>query len=422
MFWWTLQDVSTSLKRSTRRNNSVDFNYLIPLFSYRGIFFSMNQIVFYSTPGLEEGFYPFSLTRSVADLRLGALTIREKWELALPLKSKPDPAIHTKEDFQPGHGDLVIPANVLPNPGLVRKIAELRPGQAIRIRDRTEMIYLCAGSRASDQRNNSHDIVAALEATALNYPWDLVKHNASAIADDVEVLQESRTFQNIPKSNWFHREKDIWIEQDASVNMCLIDTTDGPVYISNGALVMEGSMIKGPVFIGKNAVVKMGTRIYGGTTVGPFCTVGGEIKNSIMFAFSNKAHDGYLGDSVIGEWCNLGAGTTNSNIKNNASTVRIWNNGEYREAGQKAGMFMGDYSKTAINSSINTGTVIGVCANVFGAGLLPKHIASFSWGSDGRQRYQLEQALRDIEAWMKLKHQAITAEATNSLKFIFDNL
>jgi len=180
-------------------------------------------------------------------------------------------------------------------------------------------------------------------------------------------------------------------------------------------------MLRGPVAVCEGAVVKMGTRIYGATTVGPYCTVGGEIKNSVLFECSNKAHDGYLGDAVIGAWCNLGAGTSNSNIKNNASEVMVFTPKEVRAVGLKCGVFMGDYSRTAINTSINTGTVIGVCANVFGQGLTPKYIPSFSWGSDGLERYRLNKVFADVENWKRLKGASLTQSEKIILQHIFDH-
>jgi UDP-N-acetylglucosamine diphosphorylase / glucose-1-phosphate thymidylyltransferase / UDP-N-acetylgalactosamine diphosphorylase / glucosamine-1-phosphate N-acetyltransferase / galactosamine-1-phosphate N-acetyltransferase len=165
----------------------------------------------------------------------------------------------------------------------------------------------------------------------------------------------------------------------------------------------------------------MGTKLYGGTTIGPYCIAGGEIKNSVLFGFSNKAHDGYLGDSVIGEWCNIGAGTSNSNLKNNASAVVIWTPHGPREVGQKCGVLMGDYSRTAINTSINTGTVIGVCSNVFGSGLTPKYIASFSWGNDSLERYQFEKAIADVGNWKMFKGHSISDNEKKILKHIFDH-
>jgi UDP-N-acetylglucosamine diphosphorylase/glucosamine-1-phosphate N-acetyltransferase len=182
---------------------------------------------------------------------------------------------------------------------------------------------------------------------------------------------------------------------------------------------MDGSMLYGPIAICEKAVVKMGSKIYGATTIGPDCIVGGEIKNSVFFGNSNKAHDGYVGDSVIGEWCNMGAGTSNSNIKNNASSIMLWTPNGSVNVGLKCGVLMGDYSRTAINTSINTGTVIGVCCNVFGNGLTPKYIPSFSWGSDGIERYRYEKALEDIQNWKQLKQQSLSENEMIILKHIF---
>ncbi|MBK6938190.1 MAG: hypothetical protein IPH18_15955 [Chitinophagaceae bacterium] len=216
------------------------------------------------------------------------------------------------------------------------------------------------------------------------------------------------------------KPEQVFAEKGASVEHCIINASTGPVYIGKDAVVMEGSIIRGPVAIGHNACVKMGTKIYGATTIGPHCVAGGEIKNSVLFGYSNKAHDGYLGDSVIGEWCNLGAGTTNSNLKNNASDVRIWTPKGQMDAGQKCGVLMGDYSRTAVNTSINTGTVIGVSSNVFGTGLTPKYIPNFSWGSEGLIRYDFEKALLDIEDWMQLKNATMTDEQRVILKYVFE--
>ena len=184
---------------------------------------------------------------------------------------------------------------------------------------------------------------------------------------------------------------------------------------------MEGSYLRGPIAIGEGATVKMGAKIYGGTTIGPYCVVGGEIKNSVLFAYSNKAHDGYLGDSVIGAWCNLGAGTSNSNVKNNASDVQVWMPKGLVNVGLKCGVFMGDYSRTAINTSINTGTVIGVSCSVFGNGLTPKYIPCFSWGTSGVERYKLDKALIDIQNWKVLKKESISESEKIILKHIFNH-
>ena len=188
---------------------------------------------------------------------------------------------------------------------------------------------------------------------------------------------------------------------------------------------MEGALIRGPLALCEGSVIKMGAKIYGATTIGPNCIVGGEIKNSVILGYSNKAHDGYLGDSVIGEWCNIGAGTSNSNIKNNARDIKMWSQArnEMITSGiSKCGLIMGDYSRAAINTSFNTGTIVGVCANVFGEGLTPKFIPDFSWGSNSLSKYELEKAFVDIDNWKKLKGHALAEKEKTLLKLIFDQI
>jgi UDP-N-acetylglucosamine diphosphorylase/glucosamine-1-phosphate N-acetyltransferase len=245
--------------------------------------------------------------------------------------------------------------------------------------------------------------------------------NQWAIEKDFALLTEGRKSQKLSETNKTTNESDIFIEKGACVEHCFLNAEEGPIYIGRNALVMEGAMLRGPVAVCDKAVVKMGTRIYGATTVGPACTVGGEIKNSVFFANSNKAHDGYIGDSVIGEWCNMGAGTSNSNVKNNASNVMLWTPGGLVSVGLKCGVIMGDYSRTAINTSINTGTVIGVSSNVISNGLTPKYIPSFSWGSEGVERYQFEKALVDIQNWKSLKQQTVSENEITILKHIFSH-
>lgn len=184
---------------------------------------------------------------------------------------------------------------------------------------------------------------------------------------------------------------------------------------------MEGALLKGPLVIGENSRVKMGAKIYGASTIGPSCVVGGEIKNSILFGFSNKAHDGYLGDSVVGEWCNMGAGTSTSNIKNTAGTIRVYTPSGEKQMGQKCGVIMGDYVRTSINSSINTGSVIGTCSVIVGAGLTPRYIAPFSWGEDGMNRYLWKKVLTDIEQWKQLKGIELSSRELKILKYLYKN-
>lgn len=259
-------------------------------------------------------------------------------------------------------------------------------------------------------------------AVSLKYPWDIVKQNENELKKDFAAITKGRKSQGIPKSVQAISPENIFIEEGARIQYCILNASRGPIYIGKNAEVMEGALIRGPFALCEGAVVKMGAKIYGATTVGPYSVAGGEISNSVIFGYSNKAHDGYLGDSVIGEWCNLGAGTTNSNLQNSAKEIQMWDDvsQSYVYAGLKCGLFMGDYSRTAINTSFNTGTVVGVCANVFGEGLLPKYIPDFSWGCKD-EKYILNKALQDIENWKRLKKHSLSDAERETLKRIFKN-
>jgi UDP-N-acetylglucosamine diphosphorylase / glucose-1-phosphate thymidylyltransferase / UDP-N-acetylgalactosamine diphosphorylase / glucosamine-1-phosphate N-acetyltransferase / galactosamine-1-phosphate N-acetyltransferase len=262
----------------------------------------------------------------------------------------------------------------------------------------------------------------------IRFPWDIFLRNGEALKEDFDLLTKGRISQPIPSSVEAISPEGIFIEEGARLQHCILNASTGPIYIGRKTEIMEGCIIRGPFALCEGAVVKMGTRIYGATTIGPFSIVGGEIKNAVIFGHSNKAHDGYLGDSVIGEWCNLGAGTSNSNIKNSAESVRVWHaaSGGYMDAGQKCGLLMGDYSRSAINTSFNTGTVVGVCCNVFGGGLTSKYLPDFCWGDPGwtgseGARYQWDKALRDITNWKRLKNQSLSETERLTLKKIFEN-
>lgn len=391
----------------------------------------MKKIVFTEEFCCPENLFPFTLTRQIQDIRIGILTIREKWEQGLGLQS-----FDRKEN---GYKDLnraveiteindkdlvyLIHGNILPTPKLIKQIKKLKTGECISVPERETIIYCI--SKKEIQEPNKIKIKKAVDFTddfrEIKFSWEIFQLNKWAIEQDFELLTQGKKSQKISSTNRLIKSEKIFIEKGAQVEHSFLNADEGPVYIGKNAVVMEGSMLRGPIAICDNAVVKMGTKIYGATTVGINCTAGGEIKNSVFFGHSNKAHDGYIGDSVIGEWCNLGAGTSNSNIKNTASSVLLWTpNGEVN-VGQKCGVMMGDYSRTAINTSINTGTVIGTCCNVFGNGLTPKYIPSFSWGSDGVERYRLEKLFADIQNWKNLKHQSLSDNEKNILKYIYSH-
>jgi UDP-N-acetylglucosamine diphosphorylase/glucosamine-1-phosphate N-acetyltransferase len=248
---------------------------------------------------------------------------------------------------------------------------------------------------------------------------DLLKRHASFIRSDFKLATQNRLSQKVNDTNRLIQEDQIFIEEGATVSCSNLNASEGPIYIGREAVIMEGASIRGPFVIGNKAVVKMNTSIYGSTSIGPYCLAGGEIKNSIIMGFSNKGHDGYLGDSIIGFWCNLGAGTSNSNVKNSAGQVQLWNEAQqvWDTVGQKMGMLVGDYSRFAIQSSINTGSYIGVSANVFGNGLLPKNLPNFTWGT--MPGYVFEKVMEDIGNWKKMKGFEVTQEEQLVLEHLY---
>jgi len=389
----------------------------------------MRKIVFteeFCTPG---NLFPFTLTRQIQDIRVGILTIREKWETFLEAQSF--------DKFEEDYKDLeravqihevigddviyLIHGNVIPTKKIIKQVKKLKPGEFLSVPEKESVVYCISKKEVVDQNNIKvgKPVEVEEELREVNYPWNIFNLNAWAIEQDFALLTEGRKSAKISETNNVNHTEKIFLEKGAVVECCYLNAQDGPIYIGKDAQVMEGSLLRGPVAIGEGAVVKMGAKLYGGTTVGPKCTVGGEIKNSVLFGHSNKAHDGYMGDAVIGEWCNWGAGTSNSNMKNNASGVVVWTPNGAVNVGLKCGVLMGDYSRTAINTSINTGTVVGVCAHVYGNGLTPKYIPSFAWGHDGLQRYELQKAFVDINNWKLLKGSALTSSEKTILQHIF---
>jgi UDP-N-acetylglucosamine diphosphorylase/glucosamine-1-phosphate N-acetyltransferase len=391
----------------------------------------MRKIVFteeFCTPG---NLFPFTLTRQIQDIRIGILTIREKWELHLNAPSY--------DKFEEDYKDLdrsvliheivgddiiyLIHGNVLPTKKLVKQVKKLKPGEALSLSGKESFVYCISKKEILDEHKIKVGKAVEIdeELYEIKFPWNIFGLNAWAIEQDFALLTEGRKSAKISGTNNVNTPGNIFLEKGAVVECSFLNGSEGPIYIGKNAQVMEGSLLRGPLAIGEGAVVKMGTKIYGATTIGPKCNVGGEIKNSVIFGHSNKVHDGYMGDSVIGEWCNWGAGTTNSNMKNNASSVVVWTPSGPINVGLKCGVLMGDYTRTAINTSINTGTVVGTCAHVFGNGLTPKYIPSFSWGSDGLQRYEMEKAFADINNWKVFKGSALTSSEKTILKHIFDH-
>jgi UDP-N-acetylglucosamine diphosphorylase/glucosamine-1-phosphate N-acetyltransferase len=350
----------------------------------------MNQI-FLTDKEIKDNLFPFTLTRSAADIRVGILTIREKWQAYTGTSIE-----LAEEQVSVSDNATILSANIVPSKEFVKSLFK-------------------DGNISDDPDWGAVKII--------QYPWHIFLWNDWAIREDFKLITEGRKSEPVPSTVQVTGKENIFIEAGASLSHCIINATTGPVYIGKNSQIMEGVMIRGPFALCEGAVIKMGAAIYGATTIGPYCVVGGEVKNSVMFAYSNKAHHGYLGDSVIGEWCNLGAGTSNSNMKNNVSEVKMWNYAQQQMITSgitKCGLIMGDYSRSAINTSFNTGTTVGICSNIFGDGLPPKLVPNFSWGMKNNQKYEFEKALDDIDKWKKLKGRNLTEKEKTLVKLIFD--
>jgi UDP-N-acetylglucosamine diphosphorylase/glucosamine-1-phosphate N-acetyltransferase len=317
----------------------------------------------------------------------------------------------------PNAVNILISGNILPDAALSAAIKELQPNEEL-YKDNYLVAKALLGKEVpllstGDRKNYPGEVLGIYK------PWDIFVLNDKAIRADFRLLTAGRTSAPISSTNQLINPADIFLEPGATVECSVLNASMGPIYIGKNAQVMEGCLVRGALAMGEGAVLKMGTKVYGATTLGPFCTGGGEIKNSVMFGYSNKGHDGYLGDAVIGEWCNLGANTTCSNLKNNVSIVKVWLEtvGEAVAAGLKCGVLMGDHSRCGINTMLNTGTVIGVSCNIMGGQLPPKYVPSFTWGAE---KYRLEAALRDAGNWMGLKGRQFDGKERRILEAVYE--
>lgn len=365
---------------------------------------------------------PLVFTRPVAEIRVGILTIREKWEFFIKEKTSSLTENYLREKYPliKSNDNMFINGAVLPNKSLLNEIKKLNYDEAlvqgdelIAMRLRTDDIW--------DVSENS--IETKSEIVKINHPWDIFSKNHKAIEDDFAMITKGRKSQKISSTVQTICPEKIFVEDGAIMECCVLNASNGPIYIGKNAEVMEGSCIRGPFALGEHGTVKLNTAIYEGTTIGPHCKVGGEISNSVFFSYSNKPHDGFVGNSVIGEWCNLAAGTITSNLNNSYEKIKAWSYKEERFINtglQFCGTIMGDYSKTGINTMLNTGTVIGVNSNVFGAGYQRNFISSFSWAASiaGIQSYQLEKAFATAKIIYARRNREFDAIEENILRNI----
>ncbi|MGA9325293.1 MAG: GlmU family protein [Salegentibacter sp.] len=382
----------------------------------------MNYILFDGSA--RDRLLPFTFTRPVADIRVGILTIREKWERILDSTTSTVTEDYLAEKYPMVEleENIMINASFLPTAELVEQVQNLQPNQAVFFEE--EVVAFHVYEEQEPDFDQYEQLELQGQPVQISHTWEIFSKNGEAIEADFDLLTEGETSQPIPESNHAVNTDRIFIEEGAEVEFCSLNASTGPIYIGKNAKILEGSLIRGPFAACEGALVKMGAKIYGPTTLGPNCRGGGEINNSVLFANSNKGHDGYLGNSVLGEWCNLGADTNNSNLKNNYAEVRLWDYGSEKFAPtglQFCGLMMGDHSKCGINTMFNTGTVVGVSANIFGAGFPRNFIPSFSWGgSGGMTTYKTSKAFEVAEIVMKRRGEELNEQEKAILEHVFE--
>jgi UDP-N-acetylglucosamine diphosphorylase/glucosamine-1-phosphate N-acetyltransferase len=384
------------------------------------------KIVFSDAQYWEE-FLPLTFTKPVAEMRFGILTFAERWQKLLEIEN----CAYLTEDYlqekfpAPKSGEvLFLVPNFIPSSNIVDEIKNLKIGEALIKNDEVIAAKLQIENFSLNNISKMTDVEEELQF--ITKPTDFFTYNELAINFDFELLSKGKTSQKLSETNGFLGNlEDLFIEEGASIEFSTLNCKTGKIYIGKDAEVMEGCNLRGPISLGDHSKFNLGAKIYGATSIGPHCKIGGEVNNIVVFGFSNKGHDGFLGNSVIGEWCNLGADTNSSNLKNNYAEVKLWNYKakSYRKTGlQFAGVIMGDHSKTAINTQLNTGTVVGLAANIFKSGFPPNLVENFTWGGmKGDEKFRLEKAYEVAETAMARRKISFTDEDKRIMEFVYGN-
>lgn len=369
---------------------------------------------------------PFTYIRPVCDIRIGILTIREKWEKYLGETTSTLTEDYLSNKFPIIFADsmTLINGSVCPTPKLVQAVKNLSVNQVLVCNDN-----IIAMSKTREDFISEGDDIEKIEVEEdfikLNNVWDIYVYNDRAIREDFELIIKGRKSQTISSTNNLINPENIFIEEGASIEYATLNAKNGPIYIGKNAEIMEGAVVRGPFAMGEHSVLKLNAKIYGGTTIGPYAKVGGELDSVVIFGYSNKAHDGFIGHSVIGEWCNLGADTNASNLKNTYDEVRLYDieKSTFVPTGQVfCGTIFGDHSKCGINVMFNTGTVVGISSNIYGAGYQRNFIPSFAWGgtNTGLKLYQLDKAIEVNERMMQRRGLVMSEEDKKILQHIFN--
>lgn len=383
----------------------------------------MNYILFDGQ--YRDALLPLSYTRPVSEIRLGIFTIREKWEMftGTTITNLTEDYLSHKFPMVEFPDNIMINGAYLPNEDIMSIIEKMSSNQAIFDND-IVVAFRVSNTQDSVDFDSLDKLKCPESVLRVKNLCDIYKLNGEAIISDFELLTKSKNSQPIPDGAKYINKELIFIEEGAKLPFCSLNASDGPIYIGKNSEIMEGSLIRGPFAMCENSIVKMGAKIYGSTTIGPYCKVGGEVSNSVFFGYSNKGHDGFLGNSVIGEWCNLGADTNTSNLKNNYANVKLWN---YESESfintnlQFCGLILGDHSKCGINTMFNTGTVVGVFANIFGSGFPRNFVPSFSWGGhSGFSSYLPKKAFEVAEIVMKRRGVVFTDKDAAILTEVFE--
>ena len=383
----------------------------------------MNYILF-DGPA-RNALLPFTFTRPVADILVGIMTIRQKWEMHLgsTTTTVTEEYLSDKYPMVEMEENVMINASFLPNVVLAEMVANLEPNQAIFKGD--EVVAFYTNDEQEEVDFDTYDVIEYNdECLTVEHTWDIFSKNDAAIREDFELLTYDRKSQPIPKSVNAIAPENIFIEEGAKLEFVTLNASTGPIFIGKNSEIMEGSVIRGPFALCESAVVKMAAKIYGATTVGPHSRIGGEVNNSVLFGYSNKGHDGFLGNSVLGEWCNIGADSNNSNLKNNYEEVKLWSyetEGFAKTGLQFCGLMMGDHSKCGINTMFNTGTVIGVSTNIFGSGFPRNFVPSFSWGgASGFTTYVTKKAFETARIVMSRRNVDFDEKEAEILEHVFE--
>ncbi|MGM0635665.1 MAG: GlmU family protein [Bacteroidota bacterium] len=367
---------------------------------------------------------PFTYTRPIAEIRIGILTIKEKWEYYLgeSVSYQTETYLSKKFPLKSAQENIFINSSYLPNSFLLAQIEALSKGEMLV--DNDEVVAYFLENNATKDFNSFKKIALEKQCLTIKNTWDIFQKNHQAIEDDFQLITKDKTSQEIPDSVFCVNKENIFVEKGAKLYNGSLNASEGPIYIGKDAEIMENCSVRGPFVLCESSTLKMGAKVYTGTTIGPHSKIGGEVSNSVFFGYSNKGHDGFLGNSVVGEWCNIGADTNTSNLKNNYAEVRLWN---YKTQGfahtglQFCGLMMGDHAKCGINTMFNTGTVVGVSSNVFGAGFPRNFIPSFSWGgSQGMTTYKTNKAFEVAEIVMQRRKKQFTQFDKEILEEVFE--